>query len=642
MAYNVVGLDIGARNIRVVLFERTFREWKVVGTRQQLVPLDEEGNPTSEGLAAAIHSVMGELKPGEVTVVCGWPATSTSMWFFPLPFVDQKRIVQTVMSEVEDLVPFELSDMMTDWRILRNDGIRSDMFAALARRDQLKDQLGRLAALGIDPMALVLDAEVLKNALPSQSPMPVAFVDMGHNRTLLGVVNGGVIEHLQAIPRGGRRITEALMQRWNLSFSVAEYLKHHGHLPPEFKVRPEAPLPPLSNLDEVTVPLHEGVGAEALGRTWYDFDDEDPTRISQGAAQTRVTPFETPAEERHLDLAAEVAKGGMDETTEEMIAAANRLEEENTGALYIPEDLTPEEVRQEIRRALDDLIQPLRAGLIAYEADKKREVSALTLMGGGSRLEGISDILEEELGVGCRPVMRLGLHQSEVDEAPEFALAFALGLRGVTDGKLKEINFRKEDLAWVGDSRRMEMAVFALAALLLISIVGGAIYSAYQWKQLSDQLADLDSQLLELVTSTLPEQAEALQAAKNTDDVMAPLLESHVGYQERGRSLLLLERPPSSLDVLLEVSENLSPGFPGSPDFLKVDIDEYVASDGGVKLKGATDSFDSTGKIEASLKKNEFFSDVTMGELSSARGADDKKTFNLSVTVKSDTEPEGG
>ena len=52
MAYHIVGLDIGSRNVRAVLLERSFRGYEVVEARQAPITQGEEGGTPSQAAVA--------------------------------------------------------------------------------------------------------------------------------------------------------------------------------------------------------------------------------------------------------------------------------------------------------------------------------------------------------------------------------------------------------------------------------------------------------------------------------------------------------------------------------------------------------------------------------------------------------------
>ena len=142
MAYHIVGLDIGSRTVRAVLFERSFRGYEVSEAREAQVTQGEGGAPpTREAVAEAVQAVIGDLARSQTTVVCAYPVERASVWFFTMPFTDPRRIAQTVAFEVEDMVPFDLEDMLFQYRVTRADSSTSQIMAVLAPRAQVGQRL---------------------------------------------------------------------------------------------------------------------------------------------------------------------------------------------------------------------------------------------------------------------------------------------------------------------------------------------------------------------------------------------------------------------------------------------------------------------------------------------------------------------
>ncbi len=67
-------------------------------------------------------------------------------------------------------------------------------------------------------------------AAPGQSAIdtsgPVAVVDIGHERTDVGVVVGGRTVYARTLARGGRQLTDSIAKVWRLSWEQAEAAKH--------------------------------------------------------------------------------------------------------------------------------------------------------------------------------------------------------------------------------------------------------------------------------------------------------------------------------------------------------------------------------------------------------------------------------
>lgn len=711
MAYNIIGLDIGSRNVRALLFERNFRGYEVVEVREAAIPWASDGEgPQENGVSIAVEQVVGDLNRGQSTFVSAYPLERASVWFFRMPFNDPKRIAQTVHFEVEDMVPFDLEEMLFSYRVQRNIGETADLMAILAPRKEIARRLEASQALDVNPVALLLDAHALGNALPTKSAEPQAVLDVGHRRTLISVVRDGIVEHVQSVPGGGDIITHSLMDAWNLPFDIAEYLKHHRVLPPGYELDPaftadsEAPteegeLPvglseeqsPGEQLEDAAARFFEASG-DSLAGDAPEYDDPEldivshDDRISRplspeglptlswkrlgledeapdldsledapgyGAliGEDEVTPAgRLPAHYRAVVEAVDEGYVDDDEVTEpgaaendESEAAATAMEEEDLDMVPIPMGgegpqngpVTPQAVQEVIDASLARMIQPIRASLIAYEIKHRKELKALALAGGGSALPELAEVLELELGISAHPLSRLGSEQLSVPGSKHpasYALAFALGLRGVTDGRLHEVDFRREEFASRSDIHRVRVAgVLALAAILMIAFVGAAL-AMVSYQGLRSEASELEARIMETVAGGL-EGVEA-ESFSSPTDAIGQLMSRQITLQDQAKILNVTDpRPPTALLVLQEVSKHLSPGEPGASDFVTVDIDEYQAGESAVRLKGYTNSFDATGKIEASLKKSPLFTDVTLGDVTSARGKDERKNFTLTFTI---------
>jgi len=221
----LVGIDLGSHTVKLAVLEGRLGKVQVRDYRVRTVPEGEDG--IGARLAAAA-GLLSELSLEDTTTYAvGIPAETVSVRNVRLPFSAGDRIEKTLSFELEGYVPFDLDDFVLDHRVHPVDS-GSRVLCALAPREGIAGRLEALSAIGVDPKHVVLDADVL--AAFGDGVGVQAVVDIGHERTLVSVVQGS--EHLgvRAISLGGKGLTQALVDHQGLSWSDAEGAKHAARL----------------------------------------------------------------------------------------------------------------------------------------------------------------------------------------------------------------------------------------------------------------------------------------------------------------------------------------------------------------------------------------------------------------------------
>ncbi len=105
MAQLSIGLDIRSETIRCVRLQSTFRSVAVLDAQRVQIPQDER--PYPERVAEALRSLQ-ELRDPSAQLATTIPGDEGSLHLLDLPFVDRKKIDQTIGFELESLTPFAL------------------------------------------------------------------------------------------------------------------------------------------------------------------------------------------------------------------------------------------------------------------------------------------------------------------------------------------------------------------------------------------------------------------------------------------------------------------------------------------------------------------------------------------------------
>ena len=186
----LVGIDLGSHTVKVAVLAGRLGKVQVSDYRLRTVPREEDGSSSLDARLEVLQELLTELSlEDSVTFAAALRGEQVSVRNVPMPFADRDRISKTLGFELEGYVPFDIDDVLLDYRVHAVDeGAR--VLCALAPRERVAELVAGLDGVGADPRHLVLDADVLA-AFGESTGGTQAIVDIGHERTLVAVVRGG-------------------------------------------------------------------------------------------------------------------------------------------------------------------------------------------------------------------------------------------------------------------------------------------------------------------------------------------------------------------------------------------------------------------------------------------------------------------
>ena len=119
MAGYVIGLDLSPRCVRAAVLKTSIRGYEIedfLSVEPQQPAPGEQQDPGA--VIAAARAILDTVDHPQVTVVVGLSARNVSTWLIDMPFTDPKRIAQTLAFEVENYVPWDLDEVVLDYKIV--------------------------------------------------------------------------------------------------------------------------------------------------------------------------------------------------------------------------------------------------------------------------------------------------------------------------------------------------------------------------------------------------------------------------------------------------------------------------------------------------------------------------------------------
>jgi Tfp pilus assembly PilM family ATPase len=202
MAGYVVGLDLGERCVRATVLKTSLRGFEVEDflSVEPQQPAEGEARNLS-AVAAAARAILDTLGKDQLTIVVGLPARSVSTWLIDMPFSDPKRIAQTLGFEVENYVPWDLDEVILDYKIVDSSRDGAQVLAAMASCDRVEQFLDSLREAGIDPRHVTVDAAALALLAPDSDDCDV-ILNIEDDWVQVCVVTEGRCRWIRSMDRG--------------------------------------------------------------------------------------------------------------------------------------------------------------------------------------------------------------------------------------------------------------------------------------------------------------------------------------------------------------------------------------------------------------------------------------------------------
>ncbi len=222
----VLGIDLGAWAVKVAVLEGSFGRLNITAVHSRRVVAAPGAVPSLAQRLDALRTLMEEEElQGFGAVAASWAAERSSLRVVALPFDDRAKVARILPFEVENYVPFEVDDKILEHRIIRLGEGSCRVLSCLADREEVREQLEAMAAIGLDPRHLALDADIL-GCWGSTEPGVQAVLDLGYSRSLVSLLVDGVVHDARGVVNGGRHLDAAICRAFDLAPEAAEAYRH--------------------------------------------------------------------------------------------------------------------------------------------------------------------------------------------------------------------------------------------------------------------------------------------------------------------------------------------------------------------------------------------------------------------------------
>ncbi len=226
------GIEVGAGAIKALkLVARgdgfEVAEFAVIPHKKVLSTPDLD---VDEAVRLSLGALAGHYDLSGATIAMSVPGHAAFARFAKLPPVEPKKVPQIVRFEAQQQIPFPLEEVEWDYQTFRSPNspeVEAGIFAITKQR--INERLAIYQDVGVTPHIVTLSPVAAYNALAydlsfAEDTPGAIILDIGATSTDLIIAEAGRV-WIRTFPIGGHNFTQALVEKFNLSYLKAEKLK---------------------------------------------------------------------------------------------------------------------------------------------------------------------------------------------------------------------------------------------------------------------------------------------------------------------------------------------------------------------------------------------------------------------------------
>jgi general secretion pathway protein L len=602
MAHHILGIDLGAFSVKVIVLNPGFRHAQVRNFIERPVPPGDE--PDEVRAARVLGQILREHKLDADTAYAAVAGDRIFIHILEFPFRNLRRaeLEKAVGAELEGILPVDLEDMVFGFEALPG-GLGEEPALAPAMQPAAAPAMQPVVDLGapLPPGAHGGEPAFVAQAIrvDDDEPTDVRLAPARHVAPAAHVAPAGPVVHGRvAAPTTGLRVLACAMEI-ERARGLLDVLRQSAVEPRGLVAAPAS----YARVIERVTRLGSTTGPVAI--------------IDIGHRRTDICVVK----DGKAAYARTIARGGHHLT--ETISRAWRITYEEAqrakhtdGFIGSPAEPPQTEqwqrIHQVVAAEMGPLAGDLKRTLSSCRAKTGASVTQVMLVGGGSRLRGLASYLTDKLHI---PVTTLD--QKDGDEVlgaqlagvPVDVACLAAGVAFEGSTGRPHFDLRQGELAYKADLSFLRQKATVLAAGLLVLL---AFAMANGFAALYALRAD--------------ERALTQRLAVETTEVFGAQLSAAETLNRTGGTIAARKSPlpkMSAYDILLEINNQLPDGKAVQLDVREVDIKA-----GKIMIKATVQSAAQIDEIEEQLKKVDCFK-VSRGNTSV--GADDLHEFSFTI-----------
>jgi type IV pilus assembly protein PilM len=278
----LLGLDISSTAVKLLEVSQRAKRYRVESYAVEPLPPNavvertiNDVEAVGEAIKRAARRAGSRLKHAAVAVAGS--AVITKVISLPSGLTDTELASQIEL-EADQYIPFPIEEVSLDYVVLgtsEKNPQMVDVLLAASRSENVDARVEAMELAGLDVALVDVEAYALEAAfaliapqLPAGGKGTIAMVDIGAGMTTLNVLHNFKTVYTREQIFGGKHLTEAIQQRYGLSFEEAGKAKKLGGLPDEYA-------------SEVLQPFKESMAQQVSRSLQFFFSASQYTRVDQ-------------------------------------------------------------------------------------------------------------------------------------------------------------------------------------------------------------------------------------------------------------------------------------------------------------------------------------------------------------------------
>lgn len=291
-----------------------------------------------------------------------------------------------------------------------------------------------------------------------------------------------------------------------------------------------------------------------------------------------------------------------------------------------------DQVSRNLNQVARELLAFIRQTYLGYRhlySDK--EWNSIFLCGGGSKLQGLSDMISSSmrLNVGALECIDLINHRlTNIDDCREtIPVSLSQTLKIIFSNKAIKINLRRGEFAYKRDIKALGGEIKQLGLWLVIVFMLGLAHFLFSTHVLQTRIEKIDSLIGEEVVKALPElKSSSKSSSESSSKELLSSINDKMGEIETELGALNPKVQIKVMPLLLEISQKMP-----VKEEMPIDIDDLSFTGDNIRLEGRTNSFEAVDKIKNTLSTSPHFKNVTTQNVSKGVRSEIKFTLTFDI-----------
>lgn len=219
-----LGIDIGSFSIKVAELQTSSQGAILKDFFELELPHDLSEDLRFQTLEK-LKKIISHYDPRKSRIVVGLGMEHVTTRTLEFPFLDRRKIWQSLPFELEDNVPFSQDEAVFDFRPITIQDKKSEVLAAASPKKYIQEILQLCEDAGFDPDVVAPDGISLANLYasdggPSDPQLPFSqaeiYVHLGYRKTIINILRAGRLLASRSVFFGGFDLASGLSKAYEL------------------------------------------------------------------------------------------------------------------------------------------------------------------------------------------------------------------------------------------------------------------------------------------------------------------------------------------------------------------------------------------------------------------------------------------